>query len=234
MGQAREDVDPPAEVLGAERRGAHQQVQRRARSEVARQPAQAVVQQRRAGRPVVLEARARAPRHEHQLERQLRGIRRDQHRLLVDRDDPLAQAHLLGDQVAEQALAHRARRVGVCALALAGHDGRHEVQRVQLRVRVRQRGSRLAALVDDQLHVGATRVRAHALAPHLHRGGHLLDGQLGQRQHRLRPVDDHLVRARRRERVNSSGLPRAGSAAISAWPARPRLASSGSAGVSAG
>ena len=124
--------------------------------------------------PVVLEARARTPGHEHQLERQPRGIRRDQHGLLVDRDDPLAQAHLFGEHVSQQALAHRTRRVGVCALALAGHDGRHEVQRVQLRVCVRQRGSPLTALVDDQLRVGATRVRAHAQAPHLHRVRHLL------------------------------------------------------------
>ena len=50
---------------------------------------------------------------------------------------------------------------------------------------------------------------AHALAPHVHRRGHLLDRQLGQRQHRLGPVDDHLVRARRRQRAEQLARPAA-------------------------
>ena len=98
----------------------------------------------RAGRPVVLEARARAPRGEHQLERQLGRPRREQHRLVVDRDDALAQPDLLLHVVAEQVAAHRAHRVGAEALALAGDRGGHEVQRVELRVRVRQRRAGLA------------------------------------------------------------------------------------------
>ena len=57
--QARHDVDPPAEVLGVARRGAHPQVQRRAGAEPAREAPQPVVQQRGAGRAVVLEARPR-------------------------------------------------------------------------------------------------------------------------------------------------------------------------------
>ena len=53
----------------------------------------------------------------------------------------LAPPHLLLHQVVEQVAAHRARRVGGEALALAGDRRRHEVQRVELGVGVRQRGS---------------------------------------------------------------------------------------------
>ena len=104
------------------------------------------------------------------------------------------------------ALAHRARRVGAEALALARDHRRHEVERVQLGVRVRQRGAGLAPLVDDQLDVGAVGVRAHPLAPDLDR-----------RRRPARPVssasdetgcgrvDDHLVRARRGGRREQVG-----------------------------
>ena len=105
-----------------------------------------------------------------QLVREPRRVGREQHSLVVDRDDPLAAPDLLLDEVGQQVRAHRARRVGAEALALARDRGRHEVQRVELRVGVRQRGARLAALVDEQVHVGARRVRAHALAPDLHGG----------------------------------------------------------------
>ncbi len=89
----------------------------------------------------------------------------DQHRVVVDRDDPLAPADLLLDQVGEQVAAHRPRRVGAEALALAGDRRGHEVERVQLRVGVRQRRAGLAALVDDQVDVGAPRgARASARA----------------------------------------------------------------------
>ena len=52
--------------------------------------------------PVVLEAHARHARREHQLEGQARAVGRHQHGLLVDRDDPLAAAHLFGDKILEQ------------------------------------------------------------------------------------------------------------------------------------
>ena len=132
-------------------------------SEPAAQAQQRVVQQRRAERPVVLEARPRAARHEHQLERQRAAVRREQHRLVVDRHDALALADLLLHVVAEQVAAHRAHRVGAEALALAGDRRGHEVQRVELRVRVRQRRAGLLALVDDQVHAGGVR-RARACA----------------------------------------------------------------------
>ena len=58
------------------------------------------------------------------------AIGSDQHRLLVDRHDALASAHLLGDQIAEQALSHRASRVGARTLALPCHRGWDEAQRI--------------------------------------------------------------------------------------------------------
>jgi hypothetical protein len=139
-------------------------------------------------------------RREHQLEGQAGGVGGHQHGLLVDRHDPLAQPHLLCNEVAEQALTHRARRVCAGALALTRDRRRHEAERVQLRVRVRQRGTGLALLVDDQLHIRALGVRAHPLAPDIDREDHLLEGELGERHHGLGSIDDHLVRARRRHR----------------------------------
>ncbi|MDQ5832643.1 MAG: hypothetical protein M3550_06245 [Actinomycetota bacterium] len=58
---------------------------------------------------------------------------------------------------------------------------------------MRQRGAGLLALVDDQVQVGRTGVLAHALAPYPHCGLDLLGRDLGQRMHRVRRVDDHLV-----------------------------------------
>ena len=123
------------------------------------------------GRALVLEARARPARGEHELVGQPRRVRGHQHRLVVDRHDPLAPADLLLHEVAEQVAAHRAHGVGAEALALAGDRGGDEVQRVELRVGVRERGAALAALVDEQVHAGGAGagVDAHPLAPALHR-----------------------------------------------------------------
>ena len=62
------------------------------RAEAPPEAPQRVVQQRRAGRAVVLEAGPRPPRREHQLVGQPRRVRRQQDGLVVDRDDPLAAA----------------------------------------------------------------------------------------------------------------------------------------------
>ena len=100
----------------------------------------------------------------------------------------VAQLDLLLDEVLQEVPAHRALGVGAEALALAGHDGGDEVQRVDLRVRVRQRGAGLAALVDDDVHVGRAvlGVRAHPLAPHVERVAHLADLEVGERGDRVR------------------------------------------------
>ncbi len=148
-------------------------------------------------RPVVLEPAPRHPRREHQLVGDPPTVGRDQHRVLVDRDDPLALADLLLDEVGEQVAAHRLGRVGAEPLALAGDRRRDEVERVQLGVGVRQRCPRLASLVDDQVQAGRVGVRAHPLAPHLHCEQDLLDAQLAERDHGLGRIDDHLVRAAR-------------------------------------
>ena len=135
-----------------------------------RKTAQAVVEQPGPGRPAVLEAGPGAARGEHQLEGQPRGVGRDQDGLLVDRHDALVKADLFGDEVLEQVLAHRPRRVGSGALALAGDLSGHEVERVELCVGVLERGPGLAPLVDDQLDIGAVAVAIHALLPNPHRG----------------------------------------------------------------
>src|SRR5439155_6688785 len=106
----------PAEALRSARRGADPHVQRRACAEVAREPPEAVVQQRYAARPLALEARPWAPRRELELERDARGVGGHQDRLLVDCDDALPATHLLGDEVLEQVLAHHP--IGVCRRAL--------------------------------------------------------------------------------------------------------------------
>ena len=154
------------------------------------------MQHARAERAVVLEPRQRPPRHDLQLEGHARGERADGHRLVVDRHDPLAPLHLLLQQVLQQVAALRALRVGGEALALARHGRRHERQRVELRVGVRQRGAGLAALVHDHVHVRGRRVLAHALAPHAHRGLDLLGLELGERRHRPR-ASSRSPRARR-------------------------------------
>ena len=169
---------------------------------------QAVVQQRGAGRAVVLEARARHARREHELEGQPRAVGGHEDGVVVDGDDAVAQLDLLLDEVLQQVAAHRALRVGAEALALAGHDGGDEVQRVDLRVRVRQRRAGLAALVDDDVHVrrAVLGVRAHPLAPDVERVGDLADLEVGQRDDRVGRVDDDLVGAARGRDAEQVGL----------------------------
>src|SRR6185437_11452466 len=99
-------------------------------------------------------------------------------------DDPLPAAYLFGDEILEQTSAHRARCVSSAALALACHLGGHEVECVQLRMGVLERGTRLPPLVDDQLNVGAVRVCLHALAPNLHRPRQALWRKLREREDR--------------------------------------------------
>ena len=86
-----------------------------------------------------------------------RGPGAESDRVVVDRDQALAAAHLLDDDVGEQVAAHRPLVVGDEALALARDRDRHEVERVELGVGVLERGAGSAALVDDQLHVGGGR-----------------------------------------------------------------------------
>ena len=137
------------------------------------------------------------------------GERADRHRLVVDGHDPLAPAHLLLDQVL------RAGCGPACARAYAVKRSRsratargHEGQRVELRVRVRQRRAGLAALVDDQVHVGRAGVRAHALAPHAHRGLDLLGPELGQRVHRPGALTITSWAPAAGREANRSGSPR--------------------------
>jgi hypothetical protein len=193
-------LDPPAERVGPLRRGAHPQVQRRRGPETAAQALQRVVEERGAQRPVILEARPRAPRRQQQLERRDRGVGRHQHRLVVDRHDPLAPPHLLLDEVGEQVAAHRAHGVRGEPLALAGDQRRYKAERVQLRVRVRKRRPGSAALVHEQVPARRRGVRAQPLAPDLQRGGQLLGRQVGERGDGARRVHDHLVRTARRLR----------------------------------
>jgi len=116
-------------------------------------------------------------RRQHQRVRVTRRVRTQQHRLVVDRDDPLAAADLLLHDVLEQVAAHRAGGMRAEALALAGDGGGHESQREQPRGEWPGRG----VLVDAEVHVGRVAVRAHALAPQLGGGAQLVDGQLGER-----------------------------------------------------
>ena len=151
----------------------------------ARRP-QRVVQEGGAGRAVVVEARAGPARGEHELVGKARAVGDHQDRLVVDRDDPLVELDLLLDEVLEQVAAHRPLRVRAEALALARDGGGDEVERVDLRVGVGQRGAGLAALVDDHVDVGGVLgVRAHAVAPDADGGLHLLDVEVRQRRDRV-------------------------------------------------
>ena len=156
------------------------------------------VQQSRAEWPVVGEAGLGLARHDLEVERHPRRERAERDGLVVDGHDPLAVAHLLLQDVLEQVATLGAVRVGGEALAFARHGRGHERQRVQLRVRVRQRGARVAPLVDDQVRVGGARVGALPLAPDADGCLDLLDVELRQRPDRVGRVDDHLVPARRR------------------------------------
>ena len=174
-------------------------------AEPAPQPRERVVQERGAERPVVLEPRARAARGEHELEREPRRVRRHQDRLAVDRDDPLAPPDLLLHEVAEEVAAHRPRRVRAEALALARHGGGDEVERIELRVRVRERGAAEVALVDDHVDVGRVGVCAHPLAPRRHRARDLVRLEVAERADGVGRVDDHLVGAGGRLRAEQVG-----------------------------
>ena len=172
------------------------------------QQAQAAVQERGAGRAVVLEALAAAARGEHELEadaatRTGTGARpRRRSRRSARGGGPPR------DEVLEQVGAHRAHRVRAEALALAGDGGRHEVQRVELAACAA--GAGLAALVDAEVHVRRAVVRAHPLAPDLDGRDDLLDRQLGERLHRLGALTMTSWRAARGERGEELGLRRAG------------------------
>ena len=130
--EARHDVDVPVEVLGATGRRAHPEVQRRRRSERVAQACEALVQQICDVRLRARKARLVHTRHELKLVRHSRGEGCEQHRLVIDRDDPLAPSHLLLEQVTQQATAHRAGVVRGEALTLAGDDRRHEPEPVDL------------------------------------------------------------------------------------------------------
>ena len=107
------------------RRGADPQVERRRGAEAARAGRCSASWSSAAPDGPSSSKRARgAARGEHELERQPRGVRRHQHRLVVDRDEPLAPPHLLLHEVGQQVAAHRPHRVGAEALALAGDAAR--------------------------------------------------------------------------------------------------------------
>ena len=118
--QLRGDVDVPVEDVGAPRGGADPEVQ--------------LERRRRSGRAARAAPCARAPTptspssskrsalragDDAQLEGAARRPGADDHRLVVDRHQALAAAHLLGGDVGEQLAAHRALVVGGEALALA-------------------------------------------------------------------------------------------------------------------
>ena len=88
--------------------------------------------------------------------------------MVVDRDDALAAAHLLLQYVTQQAATHRAGVVCCEALALARHQRGNDVERIQLSVRVLQRGTCGMTLVDHHVHVGGSGMRRGALAARLH------------------------------------------------------------------
>ena len=200
--EPRQDVDPPAEVLGAARRGAHPQVQRRARAEPARQAPQRVVQHRGAGRAVVLEARprdaaARASADRGRARRRAPSAppRRRSRRSARAGGPPPGRGRRAGCRPSSGSRRRRTARArgrsppGTKSSAYSwacvwGSDA--PASRRSLTIRCS---------------VGGVGVDPHPLAPHVHRGRNLLGRrQLAERHHRLGRVDDHLVRAERRRR----------------------------------
>ena len=143
--EAREDVDLPAEVLGAARRGADPEVQRRrAPKRAAGGAARRAAARRRAGRrprsgPRRGAARAAAGRAR---ARRTGASSTASSSIATMRS---RRPHLLLHEVGEQVAAHRADGVGAEALALAGDERGDEVQGVELGVGVRQRGAALGA-----------------------------------------------------------------------------------------
>ena len=100
---------------------------------------------------VALEARLDAARQRAASQRRSRGPGADQRRLAVDRHEPVAAADLLDEHVLEQVAAHRPLVVGGEALALARHLGRHEREREELRVGVREGRAGKRPLVDAEV-----------------------------------------------------------------------------------
>ena len=105
----------------------------------------------------------------------------DEQGIVVDRHQPVAAAHLLGRDILEQVAAGRALVVRGEATARARRrSGRSRARRA---AHALERGSRVGALVDDQVAVGRfARVGSDPFAPRRHRRGKALRGQLRQRR----------------------------------------------------
>ena len=172
-----------------------------------------------AERAVVLEPRPRPARHDLHLERDARPEGAQRHGLGVDLHDTLRAPDLLLEQVLEQVATLGSIPVRGEAFALAGDGGRDEGHRVELRVRVRQRRPGAVALVHAHVDERRFRVRAHALAPRLHRDLDLRGIELDERPHRLGSVDDHLVHALGRPCREQVGL---AAARVQRIPSRAR------------
>src|SRR3954454_12780898 len=99
VGEPGKDVDPPAEALGALRRGADPHVERRRRTEHRAEPGEHRLQHRRAGGAVVLEPGRRAAGDELDLEGDGGGEGGDGHHLVVHGYQALATANLLLNEV---------------------------------------------------------------------------------------------------------------------------------------
>ena len=138
-----------------------------------------------------------------------------------DGHHPLAVAHLRLEQVGLEVAALGALAVGGEALALAGHPGGHEGQRVHVR----------PLRVGPEVHVGGLGVGAHAVAPAVQRRGQLVGVLLGQRRAGGRSPPARRRPGRRRTGRARRGRRPAGRAAAarrrppSPWPGRrPRSA----------
>ena len=130
----------------------------------ARQRRDRAADHRRADVAIRLERGRGASRNDAKLERRPRCPRADQHGAFVHGHEPLAAAHLLRRDVREQVPAHRPLVVRAGPLALPRHLGRNERERVELSVRVLERGAGIGALVDDQMQEGGARRRGRASA----------------------------------------------------------------------
>ena len=165
--EARHHVDVPVEVLGAARRGAHPEVQRRrARRGAALELQQALVQQAARRRLGLGEARLVAARHELQLVRGTRdakGASRTASSSTATtrsrrRTSSWSRSHSRQPPIVRVLCAVKRSR----SRAISGG---HEVERVELRVGVLERGARGVALVHHHVHAGGVGVRARARAP---------------------------------------------------------------------
>jgi hypothetical protein len=98
-------------------------------------------------------------------------------------------------------------------LALPGDRRRDETERVELSVRVLQRGTGVRALVDDQVDERRVGMGAKARAPGRDGTGELIELELFEAGHVARDVDDHLVGpggGLGGEQVDSRAAPRSG------------------------